>query len=104
VANKIKTRVDSTNPNKNKVSTLIGINKPQQFYQELLEFKIEHNGVEKPLNKLLEKVYDKLDSDAVLIKKLTNQIALLKKENTVYHEAITELDSRLSKLENLGNL
>lgn len=104
MANKIKTREDKTNPNKNKVASLIGINKPEQFYQDLLTFKLEHNGVEMELYKLLEKVFDKLDADKVNIKKLTEEISLVKEQNKLLKEAIKTLDTRLYKLETKGNL
>jgi predicted nucleic acid-binding Zn-ribbon protein len=104
MANKIKTRVDNSNPNKNKVATLIGYNKPEQFYQDLLEFKLELNGIEMPIGKLLEKLFDKLETDEKHIRDLAKEVSLLKEQNKLLLEAVKKLDTRLYKLENLGNL
>ena len=104
MANKIKTRPDQSFPDKNKVATLVGIAKKEPFYQDLLSFKLEHNGVEQPLNKLLERQFDKLDSSEALIKKLIGEIALLTAQNELLLQAIEQLDSRLDKLETQGQL
>jgi predicted nuclease with TOPRIM domain len=104
MAHKIKTRVETSNPNKNKIATLIGLNKPEQFYQDLLLFKVELDGVEQELHKVLEKVFDKFDADERNIKLLTKEVSLMKEQNKMLLEAIKTLDTRLHKLENLGNL
>lgn len=104
MAHKIKTRADSSNPNKNKLATLIGINKPEQFYQDLLEFKLELDGVEQPIGKLLEKVFDKFDTDERNIRLMAKEVSLLKEQNQLLKEAIKTLDTRLHKLETMGNL
>jgi predicted nuclease with TOPRIM domain len=105
MAHKIKTRVDNTNPNKNKIATLIGFQqKPEQFYQDLLLFKVELDGVEQELHKVLEKVFDKFDADERNIKLLTKEVSLMKEQNKMLLQAIKTLDTRLHKLENLGNI
>jgi predicted nuclease with TOPRIM domain len=104
MAHKIKTRVEASNPNKNKISTLIGLNKPEQFYQDLLLFKVELDGVEQELHKVLEKVFDKFDADERNIRLLTKEVSLLREQNQLLKEAIKTLDTRLQKLETLGNL
>jgi predicted nuclease with TOPRIM domain len=104
MAHKIKTRPDNTNPNKNKIAGLIGLNKPEQFYQDLLLFKVELDGVEQELHKVLEKVFDKFDADERNIKLLTKEVSLMKEQNKMLLQAIKTLDTRLHKLENLGNI
>jgi predicted nuclease with TOPRIM domain len=104
MAHKIKTRPDNSNPNKNKIAGLIGLNKPEQFYQDLLLFKVELDGVEQELHKVLEKVFDKFDTDERNIKMLAKEVSLLREQNKLYQEAIKSLDTRLHKLETKGNL
>ena len=74
---KIRTRFDSSEPNKNKIATLVGHGKDMMSYKDFLDLKVEHNGVEQPLHRLLSTVFDKMDDDQKTIKRLIGEQAIL---------------------------
>ena len=104
MSNKIKTRFDSSDPNKNKVATLVGQSKDMISYKDFLDLKVEQNGVEMPLHKLLSKVFDKIDEDQLLIRRLIGEQAILSAQLELYQKALQSMDERLHKLETEGNL
>jgi predicted ribosome quality control (RQC) complex YloA/Tae2 family protein len=104
MANKVKTRFDAQSPNKNKIATLVGVTVPEQTYVDLFAFKIEHNGVEMPLNKFLEKLLDEKDKLDEAKKLLIKEVESLQKQIKIQQEIIKGLDERLIKLETIGNL
>lgn len=104
MANKVKTRFDSALPNKNKVATLVGITKPEMAYIDLLEFKIEHNGIEMPLSKFLEKIYDELNALDGVKKKLVSELAVLTEKVKLQQKMLDVIDARVKKIEQEGNL
>lgn len=104
MANKIKTRFDSANLNKNKVATLVGVKTPETIYQDLLEFKVEHNGIEMPLFKLLSNVFDELDRLTEVEKRLVGELSLATQQLELQKQALLALDSRLKTIEERGNI
>ena len=104
MANKVKTRFDANDPNKNKVSTLVGINKVVQDHKDLLDFKVEHNGVEMSMSKFLERIVDRLDTDEKLLKATLGELGMANGQIGLLQEAISSLDTRLDMIENLGNI
>lgn len=104
MANKVKTRFDSALPNKNKVGTLVGINKPEVVYVDFLELKVEKNGIEMPFSKFLEKIHDQLDSLEQGKKKLAEELIKANEKIKLQQEMLDVLDARIKKMEEEGNL
>jgi len=104
MANKVKTRFDSQNPNKGKVASLVGATKTDTVFVDLLEFKIEHNGVEMPLSKFLGLTHDKIDKLSELEKTLIGEVAILRDKVKLQQKILEVIDARLKKIEQEGNL
>jgi len=103
--NRVKTRLASDNPNKNKVATAVGINKVEHVYKDLFsEFYVEHNGAEHRFNRLLEQMLDKGDKHYEIINLLVQEVNSLEAKLKVYKEMVKVLDKRLHKLETEGDL
>jgi hypothetical protein len=103
--NRVKTRVSSDNPNKNKIATAVGITKVENVYKDMFsEFYVEHNGAEHRFNRLLEQMLDKDDKSYEIISLLVQEVNSLEAKLKIYKEMVEVLDKRLHKLETEGDL
>jgi len=102
--NKVKTRFDSTSPNKNKIATLSGITKTEQFYMDILEFKVEVNGVEQPMHKFFSGTLDRIEHSEDNLAALVEETKILRDIVKLQQKMVEALDKRLKKIESEGNL